>query len=373
MGSTVSKSTLFPEVLTSEMFNLVRGKSALARLSGATPIPFRGERVFTFNFDNEVNLVAENGAKSNGGGTVAPVSMVPVKVEYGMRVSDEFRFAAEEAQLPYLRAFAEGFASKLARGLDIMAFHGFNPRTGSYAATLGNNYLDYAIPQAVSFDASTADSNIQAAAQLVTGNEHEVTGVAIAPAMQAALAAMKKGSSSNEPLYPELQWGGMPERINGIPADINSTVSFSGATARAYIGNFRDFFKWGYAKDVTIEVIEYGNPDNDEVAGDLKGHNQVYLRGEAYIGWGIIVPAAFAAVIAEGLTVSTSSVTITTTTGTTVTATTDPAGGTVTWASANTSIATVSNGTISGVAAGKTVITAKSGKLVAPVEVTVSG
>ena len=39
-------------------------------------------------------------------------------------------------------------------------------------------------------------------------------------------------------------------------------------------------------------MIEYGNPDNSDL-GDLKGHNQIYLRGEAYVGWGIIDPAAF--------------------------------------------------------------------------------
>ena len=54
------------------------------------------------------------------------------------------------------------------------------------------------------------------------------------------------------------------------------------------------WFKWGYAKEIPIEVIQYGNPDNDTTLGDLKGHNQVYLRGEAYIGWGILDAAAFA-------------------------------------------------------------------------------
>ena len=92
MGTTLSKGSYFPPQLTNEMINLVRGKSTLARLSGARPIPFNGETVFTFNFDNEVNLVGESAAKANGGGTVASVSMTPVKVEYGMRVSDEFRY-----------------------------------------------------------------------------------------------------------------------------------------------------------------------------------------------------------------------------------------------------------------------------------------
>ena len=67
---------------------------------------------------------------------------------------------------------------------------------------------------------------------------------------------------------------------------------------RAYVGNFRDYFRWSYAKNVEIRVIPYGNPDNDVSAGDLAGHNQVYLRGEAYIGWVILVPATFARVLA---------------------------------------------------------------------------
>jgi hypothetical protein len=45
---------------------------------------------------------------------------------------------------------------------------------------------------------------------------------------------------------------------------------------------------------------------------------------------------------------------------TTLTATTDPAGETVTWESSDTSVATVSNGTVTGVAAGTAVITASS-------------
>ena len=299
MGTVLSKGTLFPEVLTNEMFNLVRGKSSLARLSNSAPIPFNGARVFTFNFDNEVNLVAENGAKANGGGAVAPVSMVPVKVEYGMRVSDEFRFAAEEARIEYLRAFAEGFSAKLARGLDIMAMHGINPRTGLTASSLTNKNFDDLVTQTVTYAAATADANVDAAVALVEGNEHEVTGMAMAPAFRAALAALKKGTNSNEPLFPELAWGSNPGVIRGLGVDTNATVSFNSSLDRAIVGNFRDYFRWGYARGINIEVIEYGNPDNDAEAGDLKGHNQVYLRGEAYLGWGIIAPAAFARIAAS--------------------------------------------------------------------------
>ena len=32
---------------------------------------------------------------------------------------------------------------------------------------------------------------------------------------------------------------------------------------------------------------------------DLKGYNQVYIRAEVYLGWGILLPEAFA-IIKEG-------------------------------------------------------------------------
>lgn len=292
---------LFPAEITNEMMNLVRGKSSLAKLAAQRPIPFRGETAWTFTLDKEVDVVAESGAKSNGGATLGQVTITPVKVEYGMRVSDEFMYASEEIRLDYIRAFAEGFAAKVARGIDIMAFHGLNPRTATAAtATIGDNCFDKKVTNSVTYAAAKANDNVTAAIALVENAEHEVTAMAMAPAFRAALANIKKGTSSNESLFPELSWGANPDTINGLSVDTNSTVAFTGTgdgnanTDKAIVGNFRDYFRWGFAKQIPVEVIQYGNPDNDAVAGDLKGHNQVYLRGEAYIGWGILDPAAFA-------------------------------------------------------------------------------
>ena len=372
MGNVLSKGSLFPEQLVSEMINLVRGKSSLARLSQARPVPFNGEKVFTFNFDSEIDVVAENGAKSNGGATIGTVSMAPIKVEYGMRVSDEFRFASDEVQLEYLQAFAEGFASKVARGIDIMAFHGLNPRTRQAASgTIGNNHFDSKVNQTVAFNASTPSQNVQAAIEMIEAAEHEATGMAMAPTMKNALAALTKGSSSYEPMFPELAWGANPGTLNGLPVDTNGTVNFDGNTDKAIVGNFRDFFRWGYSRQMPIEIIEYGNPDNSD-AGDLKGHNQIYLRGEAYIAWAILVPAAFVRIVGPAVSLSDTKVTITTTTGTTITATTVPSGQSVTWASADTSVVTVADGVLTGVAAGKANVTATYSNATATCEVTVT-
>lgn len=293
MGSILSKGAMFPPELTNNLFSLVKGESAIAKLSASEAIPFNGNTVFTFTLDNEVDLVAENGAKSNGGATITPVSMQPVKVEYGTRISDEFMYAAEEIQLQYLQAFADGFSKKAARGLDIMAFHGVNPRSRNAASVLTNKNFDDLVTKKVTFDSSAPQDNVEAAIELLQNADFDVTGMAMAPAFKSALAKVKTGANLNTPLFPELGWGNEASTINGLPVATNNTVSFNSSPDRALVGNFRDYFRWGIARQIPIKVIEYGNPDNSDM-GDLQGHNQVYIRGELYIGFGILVPDAFA-------------------------------------------------------------------------------
>ena len=293
-ANAIARGSLFPAELVPEFFNQVKGKSSLAKMCGASPIPFNGLKEFTFSMDNEVDIVAEAGAKSAGGGQVGSVTVVPIKIEYGMRVSDEFIYGSEDVALDYLRAFSEGWSAKVARGFDIMAMHGVNPRTGSAATgTIGNNHLDYACSTSIVYlnNSSNADQNIEAAIAGVQSYEHEVTGAIIGATARAALAALE--DAEYRKIYPELKWGGQPGTLNGLPVDFNSTVEYNSAKARAYVGDFANCFKWGIAKELPIQVIQFGNPDNDGTAGDLAGHNQVYLRGEAYIGWGILDASAF--------------------------------------------------------------------------------
>ena len=293
MGSVLTKGSLLPEHLVTEMFNLVNGHSSLAVLSGATPIPFNGIKEFTFSLDKEADIVAENGAKSNGGATIAPVTINPIKFEYGARVSDEFLYGTEEYQLAVLKQFAEGAAKKFARGLDLAAFHGVNPRTGSSSAVVGTNCFDSKITNTVTYNSSTPDANIESALALIEAADAMANGIAMAPTMRSALAAMTVNGARK---YPEFAFGANPGVLGGMKIDVNTTVNGASSPDVAILGDFQNAFKWGYAKDIPLEVIEYGNPDNDADAGDLKGHNQVYLRAEVYIGWGILAAAYFARV-----------------------------------------------------------------------------
>jgi HK97 family phage major capsid protein len=293
MPDILSKGSKFDPVLVKELFNKVRGKSSLAALCGQTPIPFNGQKEFIFTMDDEVDLVAENGKMTRGSVSLDPVIIVPVKIEYGARISDEFLYAAEEEQIETLRNFSDGFAKKTARGLDIMAFHGVNPRAKTASALIGTNHFDNGVTviKQDSKTPKTPDALIEEAIAAVQDNEYDISGLTMAPSFRADLAKMV--DTSGRKIYPELAWGNAPSQMNGIQTVTNNTVSFNSSKDLAIVGDFSTF-KWGYSKEIPLEIIEYGDPDNS--GQDLKGCGQVYIRAKAYIGWGIMDKSAFAVI-----------------------------------------------------------------------------
>lgn len=286
--SILSKGNLFEPELISDLINKVKGRSSLAALSGQTPIPFNGSKEFSFTMDSDIDVVAENGKKSHGGISLAPIIIQPIKVEYGARVSDEFMYASEDEQINILKAFNDGFGIKVAKGLDLMAFHGINPRTKAASDVIGTNHFDNKVTQKVTYEANKLEEMIETAIAMVQGSENVVTGIAMDTTFSSGLAKIQTNGVRQ---YPELMWGANPGTIRGIRLDVNNTVYDANAKDHVILGDFAGSFKWGYAKQIPLEIIKYGDPDNS--GNDLKGYNQVYLRAELYLGWGIIEPNAF--------------------------------------------------------------------------------
>ncbi|MBP3817203.1 MAG: phage major capsid protein [Butyrivibrio sp.] len=298
-------STFYDQKLVTDLITKVKGKSSLAVLGQQVPVAFTGNKEFTFTMDSDIDIVAEGGAKSHGGITMSPVTIVPVKFEYGARVSDEFVYASEEEQIGYLEAFNDGFSKKLAAGFDMAAMHGINPRSKVVSSLVSAKSFDSVVTNTVTYlgSSSTADANIESAIALVEGGDGDVTGIAISPTVRAALAALTK--ATGEKFYPDFAFGGQPSSLGGQALSINKTVSQAvkadassdaAIVDHGIVGDFANMFKWGYGKEVKFEVIEYGDPDNS--GHDLKGYNQVYLRGEAYLGWAIFDAASFARITA---------------------------------------------------------------------------
>ena len=293
--SALEQGTLFPKELVTEMFSKVKGHSTLAKMAGQEAIPFAGKDYFTFSLDSDVSIVGESAAKPAGDASVTPVTVKPIKVVYQSRVSNEFMYAADEAKLQVLRDFADAFAKRVGAALDKMAIHGVNPATGAVSAVIGHNYFDYVCASsAITYNQSTPDANLESAIAVLEANEYAPTGIGLAPAMRSALGAMK--TTAGALLYPAFQFGGVGD-LGGVPVDSNVTISANGATDRAIVGDF-NAFKWGFAKEIPLEVIEYGNPDGGSY--DLKQANQILLRSEAWIGWGILDANAFCLVAVDG-------------------------------------------------------------------------
>lgn len=292
MANTItSAASMFPQELVAEMFKKAAGHSSLAKLSASTPIAFKGNEVMTFSLDGEASIVGEGTAKPAGSAVVAPVSIVPVKFVYQHRVSDEFVRASEESQLDYLSAFSEGFAAKIARALDIAAIHGMNPADAKTSTTVSGKSFDTLVTNTVTYAAATADDNIDDAVKLIQDNDGMINGIAMSTAFATALSKIKANNVSQ---YPEFRFGANPEAFAGIPSDVNNTMAFGGSKDMAIVGDFANAFRWGYAADIPLEVIQYGDPDG---LGDLKKQNQVVLRSEAYIGWGILDASAFCRIV----------------------------------------------------------------------------
>ena len=294
MSNKTTSGTLFQPQLVTEMFSKVKGHSALAKLSGASPMPFAGTDTFVFTMDGEAAIVGEGAQKPAGDAGITSVTIKPIKFVYQHRVTDEFVHLSEEKQIPYLRDFADGFAKKIARALDIAAFHGVNPATGSSSAIVGTNSFQGTVTDAghiVTYSSSAPDDCIDTAVGAVQLSDGVVTGIAMAPAMGADIGKMKM-SDSGAAMYPEFRFGGNPAAFGALASDVNSTVSFgTNQKLRAVVGDFANAFKWGYSANIPLEIIQYGDPDGQ---GDLKRTNEIVLRSEAYIGWGILDANSFA-------------------------------------------------------------------------------
>ena len=290
MATKTTMKTNFKPEIVKEIFSKVKGHSSIIKLAKQMPVAFSGNDIFTFALDGEVAIVGEGGQKPAGKAEVNTISVTPIKVVYQHRVSDEFLRASEEKALNMLAAFTDGFSKKIARGLDIMAFHGVNPADLTASDKIGTNHLDDC--DSITYEEGQPEAALSDAIALIGDND--VTGYALSKTFATDLGNYKENGISQ---YPEFKMGANPGKLVGTACDVNSTVSKGNDKALAYVGDFESTFRWGYADTIPMEVIQFGDPDGQ---GDLKRTNEVVLRAEAWIGWGILNKEAFARVITEG-------------------------------------------------------------------------
>lgn len=300
MSTSLKTGTLFNPELVKQVMSKVTGHSTLAKLSAQTPIPFTGTEQFIFNLEGNAQIVGEGEQKGAGTATVTTKVIKPLKFVYQARITDEFKYASEEKQLDFLKHYADGFAKKMAEAFDIAAIHGLEPKSLTDASFKDTNSFDGVITgNVVTYNAATIDENIETGVKAIRAKGRDVTGLALSPTAGGDLGSLK--DSNQNAIFPEFRFGQNPDSFFGMKSDINKTLTVKGGTAKtdhAIVGDFQNMFKWGYAENIPMEIIEYGDPDG--AGRDLKAYNEILLRSEAFIGWGILDADSFARIEAQG-------------------------------------------------------------------------
>ena len=248
---------------------------------------------FTFTGTPKAELVGEGANKSSADGTPGKATVRTYKVQITYRFSNEVQWEDEDYQTQLIENLVANAATAISRALDLLAIHGVNPATGTTGAVTDYFNKSGNDVHRVTRTAS-AQSDIENMAAALQGSGYVATGIAFDPVFAGQLARSR--DEDNRPLYPEMGLGFGFDSFQGLEAAASDTVSgrqelaAEDATINALMGDF-GAFKWGVAREMPLELIEYGNPDG---AGDLKRTNEVAIRAESVIGFAIMDETAFA-------------------------------------------------------------------------------
>lgn len=290
---TTSMSGVLPLQTLQGVIEKAKYAATIPALSTADAMMFGPAAIVDFGADPKAEFVDEGGAKSQSDVAVTTKIATPRKAVVTVRVTDEFRWLDEDAQLGIIREkFVPAMGRSVARALDFGAYWRINPKTG--AATTWTNYMNTTTNR-VEVDTAAADVDIESAIGLVLNAGHMPDGIALTPQHAFALANLR--DAENRKLYPELGFGVDMTNFGGMRASVSNTVNATPEATdnkvKAIVGDYANGIRWGIQKELPFRVIEYGDPDN--TGRDLAGHNEVALRTEVVYAWWVD-PTAFAVV-----------------------------------------------------------------------------
>lgn len=287
MALTTAKITLPTDVAVG-IVNKASDTSTIATLSPSTPMLFRNQDYMVFNPASEAEVVEEGANKSAYEQTLTTVTAKRVKLQTTTRVTSELEWADEDNRTQIIESIIVDQAAAFARALDYVVYHAVNPKTGAtltgYTALSGTATQVTATGDAV----KDMDAIVDAVAA-----DYDVNGIALSKTFAASLRKVRVPSTGMR-LYPEIPLNLQPGTVEGVKAATSGTVSGVKATTAtnvlAFAGDF-SVIKWGLVRDMTSEVIPYGDPDG---AGDLQRSNQIAYRTEGVYGFAVLDAKAIA-------------------------------------------------------------------------------
>lgn len=285
-----TNKVLLPKEVATVITKKAKDTSTIAALSPSEPQLFLDKDYMVFSGNAEAEVIAEGEQKSSYEETLSPVVGKRFKVQTTTRVSDELRFADDDARLKIISKIQADQAAALGRVLDYVVYHAFDPKKKTTLA--GFTKLSDTAAQVTATTDRVAD--IDALAEAVN-DEYDINGIAMSKTMTNELRRIRIKDTMQR-LYPEIPLNLKVGSLDGIPASTSGTVNGRLITdtptnVLAFFGDF-SLIKWGMVRDIWSEIIEYGDPDGS--GKDLKGYNQIAYRTEAIYSYAILDPKGIA-------------------------------------------------------------------------------
>lgn len=287
MALNTGKITL-PKEVSMGIINKASDASTIAALSPSTPTLFVDQEYMVFNPSSEAEVVEEGAEKGSYDQTLGSVTARRAKIVTTTRVTSELKWADEDNQTKIIEQIINDQSQASARALDYIIYHAINPKLGTVMD--GYSKLSDTATQVKATDDAVA--NIDAIMEAIAAT-YDINGIALSKVFAAQLRKVRV-SNTGMRFYPEIPLNLKAGSIEGVKAATSGTVS--GALAKtptnvlAFAGDF-SVIKWGMVRDITSEVIEYGDPDGQ---GDLKRNNQIAYRTEGVYGYAVLDPKAIA-------------------------------------------------------------------------------
>lgn len=288
MALTTAKITLPTDVAVG-IVNKASDTSTIAALSPSTPMLFRNQDYMVFNPTAEAEVVEEGAQKGSYEVSTSPVTAKRVKLQTTTRVTSELEWADEDNRTQIIEAIVADQAAAFARALDYVIYHAINPKSGE---ALGDGYTALSGTATQVTSAGDAVEDMDALVDAIAAT-YDVNGIALSKTFAASLRKVRVPSTGLR-LFPEIPLNLQPGTVEGVKAATSGTVS--GALAKvatkvlAFAGDF-SVIKWGLVRDMTAQVIPYGDPDG---SGDLQRTNQIAYRTEGVYGYAVLDPKAIA-------------------------------------------------------------------------------
>lgn len=298
MALETSKIVL-PKSVATYVTQKVKDASTIAALSPSTPQIFADSENMVFNGASEAEVVEEGKASGSYEQTLAPVTAKRFKVTTTTRVTEELTYADEDDALEIVNSIQLDQAAALGRALDYVVYHAINPKSGevlsgyeALSSTAQKVYLGKGAAEATDKEIVPAIDDLSDA----VSDKYDVNGIAMAKSYAGRLRRVRVGTTLAR-LYPDIPINLQVGSFEGIPASASGTVSGrlakTATNVLAFLGDF-SLIKWGMVRDITAEIIPYGDPDG---AGDLKHTHQIAYRTTGTYGYTVLDPAAFAVLL----------------------------------------------------------------------------